>query len=216
MLLLALSYSQNSALQFPGYRLKVKGKKSLLPRNGGEKNYVRCSPPVLVSTAQDSFLKLEYLCKKPHFLATCLFGIPFIFLGTAAGNAIIFAENVIRASDKDPTNNEVRGVAIAVITFSCLIHVFWRRGGLYLNNLFGLVKVALLLMLFIVGILSAAGAIKNNGKSSESVAEESFDPEKSFKDRAVGSYGYTVAFLAIIFAYGGFNQANYVGSSDLS
>ena len=40
--------------------------------------------------------------------------------------------------------------------------------------------------------------------------KEIFDPNASSKDRAVESYGYTEAFLATIFAYGDFNQANYV------
>lgn len=88
----------------------------------------------------------------------------------------------------------------------------WRRGGLYLNNFFGLVKIAILLMLFIVGVASAAGAIRADGKGSEAVAKANFNPETSFKDRAAGSNGYAEAFLAIIFAYGGFNQANYVSA----
>lgn len=192
-------------------RMQVEGQheKESVPRNGGEKNYVRESP-LLVFLTSNSFLKLEYLCPKPYFLATCLYGIPFILLGNTAGNAIVFAENAIRASEREPTNVEVRGVAIAVITFACLIHAVWRRGGVYLNNLFGLVKVAILLTLFFVGVASAAGAIKSSTASSASVAKENFDPATAFKDRAVGSFEYTEAFLSVLFAYDGFNQANYV------
>jgi hypothetical protein len=73
-----------------------------------------------------------------------------------------------------------------------------------------LVKTALLLMLFIVGVASATGTIKSDTKNGESAGKDNFDTGKSLKDRAQGAYGYAEAFLAIIFAYGGFNQANYV------
>ena len=158
-------------------------------------------------------MKLEYLCPKPTFLATCLYGIPFIILGNTAGNAIVFAENALLAAERTPTNAETRGIAIAAITFACLIHAVWRRGGLYLNNVFGLMKAALLLMLFIVGVVSAAGGIKRSGGGAAAggnVPQENFDVKTSFQNRAGSAYGCTEAFLGIIFTYGGFNQANYV------
>lgn len=71
-------------------------------------------------------------------------------------------------------------------------------------------------MLFIVGVVSTAGAAKSDEVvDAGAVAKENFDPNKSFADHAVSSYGYTEAFLGIIFAYGGFNQANYVSISIL-
>jgi amino acid transporter len=166
---------------------------------------------------QNPLPKLEYLCPNPTFLATCLYGIPFIILGNTAGNAIVFAENALLAAQHKPTNAETRGIAIAAITFACLIHAVWRRGGLYLNNLFGVMKAALLLLLFIVGVVSAAGGIKRSGSNdgegaaaAANVPQENFDAKTSFQDRAGSAYGYTEAFLGIIFTYGGFNQANYV------
>lgn len=203
-------------------RMQVEGQceKESVQRNGGEKNsYVRDDPSplatqnLLLGENQLHLQSWNISSKNPSFLATCLYGIPFIVLGNTAGNAIVFAENAIRASRGEPTDAEVRGIATAVMTFACLIHAVWRRGGLHLNNFFGLVKAALLLMLFIVGVASAAATIKSDvpGSGSGSVAKENFDPKESFKDRAAGSYGYTEALLAIIFASGGFNQANYVG-----
>ena len=100
-------------------------------------------------------MKLEYLCKNPTFLATCLYGIPFIVLGNKAGNAIVFAENVLRASNREPS--------IAVVTFACLIHAICRKGGLHLNNIFSLFKAALLLILFIVGVATAKATLKAQG-----------------------------------------------------
>ncbi|KIW96185.1 uncharacterized protein Z519_03252 [Cladophialophora bantiana CBS 173.52] len=162
--------------------------KESVPRNGGEKNY------------------LEYMVKRPLYLATCIYGIPFIFLGTAAGNAIVFAENIMQAAGKEAMNASVRGIAVSVITFACLLHAISRTGGVWLNNFFGAVKFVMLLVLFILGVVYAAGGF---GGSDETAAKN-LNVHKSFAGAATSSYGYAEAFLAIIFAIGGFNQANYV------
>ena len=51
----------------------------------------------------------------------------------------------------------VRGIAVAVATFSCLIHGVWRQGGIYLNNILAGMKICILLMIFILGLLAHAG-----------------------------------------------------------
>jgi amino acid transporter len=118
---------------------------------------------------------------------------------------------------KVPTNGEVRAVAIGVATFACLVHAVWRKGGIYLNNAFGFVKIAMLIMLFVVGIASAAGAFKGNQfEKPAEVVKENFGVHKAFSGASTDSYGYAEAFLAIIFAFGGFNQANYVSAFVLS
>ncbi|OAP58286.1 hypothetical protein AYL99_07376 [Fonsecaea erecta] len=162
--------------------------KQSVPRNGGEKNY------------------LEYMVKRPLYLATCIYGIPFICLGTAAGNAIIFAENIMLASGKEAMNGSVRGIAIGVVTFACLLHAISRTGGVWLNNFFGTVKFLMLLVLFVLGVVYAGGGLGGNDET----AADNLSVHHSFAGAATSSYGYAEAFLGIIFAIGGFNQANYV------
>jgi len=153
------------------------------------------------------------MCKWPRYLATCVYGIPFICLGNVSGNCILFAESIIEACGKVPTNGATRALAIGVATFACLVHAVWRRGGIYLNNAFGFVKIAMLIMLFVVGIASAAGAFKGNQfEKPAEVAKENFDVHNAFSGASTESYGYAEAFLAILFAFGGFNQANYVSA----
>jgi amino acid transporter len=157
------------------------------------------------------------MCKRPRYLATCVYGIPFICLGNVSGNCILFAESIIEACGKVPTNITTRALAIGVATFACLVHAVWRKGGIYLNNAFGFVKIAMLVMLFVVGIASAAGAFKGNQfEKPAEVAKENFNVHKAFSGASAESYGYAEAFLAIIFAFGGFNQANYVSAFVLS
>jgi amino acid transporter len=162
--------------------------KESVPRSGGEKNY------------------LEYLLKRPKYLATCLYGVAFILLGNMAGNGVSFAEHFLLACGVDATNGTVRGMAIGVVTFACLIHGLSRKAGIVVNNTFGIIKVLMLLMVFIVGMLSAAGVF------ALKPAKQNLSTSQTFRDASTDSYGYSAAFLAIIFAFGGFNQANYVWS----
>lgn len=147
------------------------------------------------------------MLKSPDFLATCLYGIPFIVLGTAVGNALVFAISIFRAAGVDhPNDYAVRGLAIGVITFCCMMHGLWRKGGLYLNNFFGIIKLAILVGIFVLGVAYAAGEFGG----SNQISSQNLSVHNSAKDPLNSAYGYAEAFLAVLFAYGGFNQATYV------
>jgi amino acid transporter len=69
------------------------------------------------------------------------------------------------------------------------------------------VKAAMLLMLIIVGVISFAGGL--SVKTMET-AKENYGGHGNFDSTSKSSYGYAASFLSVIFAFGGFNQANYV------
>ena len=102
-------------------------------------------------------------------------------------------------------NFTVRGIAIAVATFACLIHGFWRKGGIYLSNIFGLIKMTMLLVIIVTGFISYSGVFER-----PAVASQNFNIHNAFSNPQQDPYGFAESFLAILFAYGGFNQANYV------
>jgi len=153
--------------------------------------------------------KLKYMYQRPLYFAICIFGISFILLGNVATNSMAFGMSVLDAAGKSESDFEnydevVRGIAIACIAFSCLIHGVWRQGGLYLNNLLAFIKIAILVLIFIIGLLAYGGVF---GK-----VEGALSTKGAFnKDRRAGdAYGYAEAFLSVIYAFSGFNQANYV------
>lgn len=175
-------------------RLEIEGAaKDSVPRNGGEKNY------------------LEYMIKSPKRLATCLYGIPFIILGTPAGNALICAECLLRASGTTTSAGAVRGVAIGIASFACLLHATSRTGGIYLFNIFGIIKIGMLLAMFGLGAAFAGGAFGG----STAVVSENLSIHNSTASALGSAYGYAEAFLAVLFAFGGFNQATYVSGPTL-
>src|SRR5690606_6526874 len=110
-------------------RYKVNTVWRTVPRSGGEKNY------------------LEYMFHRPRFLATCLYGTVFIFLGNTAGNAFTTAQYVLQiiapkfGADEKHAEWVLKGVAVGVITLACLLHGAWRAGGIYVNNVLAMVKL---------------------------------------------------------------------------
>jgi L-asparagine transporter-like permease len=125
-----------------------------------------------------------------------------------AGNAIVFGQNImIACGSAEPTNGPVRAIAVGVATFACTLHIVSRWVGIALNNFFGSVKAAMLLMLIIVGIISFAGGLSVKTKET---AKQNYGAYGNFDSASKSSYGYAASFLSVIFAYGGFNQANYV------
>lgn len=76
---------------------------------------------------------------------------------------------------------------------------------MYLNNILALLKIAILTMIFIIGLLAYGGVFKNFKRENGAL-----QISNSFSSSSADAYGYAEGFLAILFAFGGFNQANYV------
>ncbi|KFZ15936.1 hypothetical protein V502_05328 [Pseudogymnoascus sp. VKM F-4520 (FW-2644)] len=173
-------------LTIPIYR--IGGIEVSVPRSGGELNY------------------LKHIFRKPAFFTTCVFGIAFILLGHVAMNAIAFATSVLEASgqiDHPHSEAAIRGIAISTAFAACFIHGVWRQGGIILNNLLATVKIAILVFMFILGMLATRDDIFPPVSASQF-------PVPTSRESSASAYTYAEAFLAIIFAFGGFNQANYV------
>jgi L-asparagine transporter-like permease len=125
-----------------------------------------------------------------------------------AGNCLVFGIRVLEAANAPVTNSAVRGLAVAAATVACLIHSFSRRGGIWLGNVFALIKVLMLLLIIVTGICAWAGAFH-----TQTYAVDNMSLDHAFANSSNDSYGYTQAFLAVIFAWDGYDQPNYVSRS---
>jgi amino acid transporter len=134
-----------------------------------------------------------------------MFASAYIVLGNMAGNCLVFGVRTLEAANVEITNSAVRGIAIGAATAACLIHAISRRGGIWLGNFLALIKVLMLLLVVIAGICSWAGAF-----DTPNYAVENMSINNSFSDPASDPYGYSKAFIAVIFAWTGFDQPNYV------
>lgn len=199
-------------LTTPRYRFG--NRKISVPRNGGELHYVGAPlNRILYRPLKLTVKQLKDIFKRPAFLSTCVFGVIFVLLGTSAMNALSFGIRVQEAAGHPTADNFTsRSIAIAAITFAVILHGIWRQAGLFLNNTFAMIKILMLLLIIITGFCSWGGAFHAQaaGEENPGVAASNFNVHNSFKDTARDSHGFAESFLAVLFAYGGFNQANYV------
>jgi amino acid permease len=127
-----------------------------------------------------------------------------------AGNCLVFGIRSIEAAGHDSTKypGSVRGIAVGAATFACLIHIFSRRGGIWLGNVFAVIKVLMLTMMVIIGFCAWGGAFKTKNYATQNMAAQN-----AFKAPATEPYGYVQAFLSVVFAWSGFDQPTYVCAS---
>ncbi len=113
-----------------------------IPRNGGEKNY------------------LEYVFRKPKFAATGFYAGYVVLLGWAGSNSVIFGEYILHAAEVEVNRWNQRGVGLACITTAFLIHGCAVKWGLRLQNLIGVIKLIIVLLIVVSGWAALGGALK--------------------------------------------------------
>ncbi|KAK4187641.1 high-affinity methionine permease [Podospora australis] len=165
-----------------------------VPRSGGEKNYLE-------------FIYKSTITDRPRYLVKCMYGVAFVLLGNLTGNAIALGIYVMNAAgQKDPAKGPVTAIAIAALTAVVLLHIITRRGSIIINNCFAFLKVAILLVIFIIGMIKAGGNQLNGAPK----ATYNFDSDKSFSTARHDLSSYTNSLLYIVYAYSGFEQPFYV------
>lgn len=153
-----------------------------IPRNGGEKNY------------------LEYVYRKPKFLATGLYTGYVVLLGWAGSNSVVFGEYILHAANIEVNRWNQRGVGLACITTAFLIHGLALKWGLRLQNLLGVIKLGIILLIVISGWAALGGALK---------IDKPHNFDNAFKGTTGSAYGVVTALYNVIWSYIGYSNANY-------
>jgi amino acid transporter len=185
-------------------RHAIDGKKEPVVRNGGDLNYVSHAFPNL------SFAdvhKVHYLIKRPRFLVLSCYAVNYIFLASSAANALSFGDDIVGGEGADRgalRDAAARGLAILAVTLPCFLHAFTRRGGILINNIFVVFKIAILCVFPVMAICVLAGVVDSNHAAQNLSSQNSFANARSDVD------SYTQGILAVMYAYSGYNQANYV------
>ncbi|PTD12120.1 hypothetical protein HYE67_009975 [Fusarium culmorum] len=161
-----------------------------IPRSGGEKNY------------------LERVYRHPKYLATCVLASQMILLGFSSGNSLAFGRYILYASGKEtPDGWEARGIAVACVTFSVLLHSTLPKWGIRLFNVLGVFKVVILLFIVFSGFAALAGHRRVPDPHN---FDNAFRIEDGDGYGGGGAYAYSNALLNIIYSYKGWENANYV------
>ncbi|OJI98078.1 hypothetical protein ASPVEDRAFT_37503 [Aspergillus versicolor CBS 583.65] len=153
-----------------------------IPKNGGEKNY------------------LEYVYKKPKFLATAMFAAYAVLLGWAASNSVVFGQYILNAADVEVDRWNQRGIGLACVTAAFLIHGFALNWGLRLQNLLGVVKLVIIVFIVVTGWVALAGHTK---------VETPHNFTNAFEGTTGSGYGVVMALYNVIWSFIGYSNANY-------
>ncbi|KAJ7362306.1 APC amino acid permease [Mycena albidolilacea] len=162
-----------------------------LPRSGGEKNY------------------LEFMYRRPKFMATCTYGVYTLIAGSSAPNGLVFGEYTIHALALPPTPFNIRLTAFLVLTFSLLMVGVFGKWGVRLLNTLGTFKFGILAGIATLGFLSLLGV------PGFMVGEEYEQPANFASWGAVwqGSRGdpnsLVTALYNVIWSFIGYSNANY-------
>ncbi|TXT11271.1 hypothetical protein VHUM_02022 [Vanrija humicola] len=154
-----------------------------IPKNGGEKNY------------------LEYLIRKPKYLITCVYAANGVLLGWASGNSIVFGEYILRAANQqNPGQWTRRLVGFACITFVFLLHGTRLRWGLWLQNVLGVFKFIILLIVIIGGFVALGGHLK---------VEKPNNFAHPWEGTTASASSFCLSLYNVIWSYVGFSNVNY-------
>ncbi|KAL4885502.1 amino acid/polyamine transporter I [Aspergillus karnatakaensis] len=154
-----------------------------IPRNGGEKNY------------------LEYVYKRPRFLATAMYAAYAFLLGWAASNSVVFGQYILNAAQVEVDRWNQRGIGLACITVAFLIHGFALKWGLRLQNFLGIVKLIVVVFIIVSGWVALGGHLKIEKPNNFSNAFDGVD--------TVTGYGVVNALYNVIWSFIGYSNANY-------
>lgn len=172
-----------------------------VPRNGGEKNY------------------LEHVYKSPKLRTTCMYGVIYVILGNLSGNAVALGIYVMEAAGVEGHDSAIRGLAVASLTFACLLHAAWRRGGIVLNNMLAFLKVSVLLAIIVIGFAASAGASFGHGpvhgqtmNPTTHKTTSNFNTHSSFANARSDTASYASSILFVVYTYSGYEQPFYVSN----
>ncbi|KAL2841271.1 amino acid/polyamine transporter I [Aspergillus pseudoustus] len=154
-----------------------------IPRNGGEKNY------------------LEYVYKKPKFLATAMYAAYAFLLGWAASNSVVFGQYILNAAEVEVDRWNQRGIGLACITAAFLIHAFALKWGLRLQNFLGVIKLLVILIIIVSGWVALGGHTK--------LDETPHNFRNAFDGTTGSGYGIVMSLYNVIWSFIGYSNANY-------
>lgn len=108
----------------------------MLPRSGGDKVY------------------LEFVYRRPRFLASTMIAVYAVLLGFTASNCVVFSRYVLFALGWEENGGALlkKGVAVALLSGITVLHVVFPRAGVRLQDGMGWAKIALVVFMILSGM----------------------------------------------------------------
>ncbi|KAI5781499.1 amino acid permease-domain-containing protein [Geopyxis carbonaria] len=155
---------------------------------------------------------VEECYPRPKYLAVIVIGLLFVLLTHFAGNCVAFAKLVLQAfepGDPNPDYRLQKFIALCLLTAVCLLHTFSRKWGVAVNNMLAIYKVTLVTFIILVGFAAMAGG-RGKGVTTGDPKYGLVNFENAMETRTMSMLEYSTAILGVLWAYTGWENANYV------
>ncbi|KAH8115936.1 amino acid transporter [Phellopilus nigrolimitatus] len=157
-----------------------------LPRSGGEKNY------------------LEFIFRRPKFLASCVYAIIAVLIGWAAAGAVVFGEYVVHALAIPVTPTNTRLVGALALTAAFLLHSTHLKWGLRLQNALGFFILLVMVFIVLMGVLVLAlPGLAPVGRT------DNLEWSKMWAGTRFEANAFVTALYSVSWSFVGYSNANY-------
>ena len=159
----------------------------MLPRSGGMKVY------------------LEFMYRRPRFLASTLVAVQAVVLGFTASNCIVFGEYILVALNMEVTAFAQRTLAVGLLTAITIVHGCFLKTGIWIQNALAWVKIGLMASMALLGVvtlfLPRSSSSKNAGQLSLA---------RLFEDSNWDIVALSTAILKVSYSFAGYDNVNNV------
>lgn len=163
----------------------------MLPRSGGDKVY------------------LEFIYRRPRFLASTLVAVNAVLLGFTASNCVVFSEYVLFAFGMDQPSDLLRkGLAVGLLTAITVVHGCTPKIGVAVQNVLGWFKVGLVVFMVFAGLFVV---IFNPGQSdTRNGRGDLLNWDELWKDSDWSWGTIATSLFKVFYSYAGLSNMNNV------
>ncbi|KAH8712091.1 amino acid permease-domain-containing protein [Phaeosphaeriaceae sp. PMI808] len=161
----------------------------MLPRSGGDKVY------------------LEFVYRRPRFLASTLIAAHAVLLGFTASNCVVFAQYTLYAFDVEATDFLHKLLAVGLLTIVTIVHGCFMKTGIRIQNFLGWMKVGLIFVmvfssLFVVVFRRGVDGVRSHFPNGQDL----------WKDTNWNWSVISTSLFKVFYSFAGLNNVNNTAS----
>ncbi|KAI1633051.1 amino acid permease-domain-containing protein [Biscogniauxia mediterranea] len=143
---------------------------------------------------------LEQAFPRPKHFFPITFAVYSVVLSFSSSNAVVMSNYLWSLSDTDPTDWQVKGVAIASYTLASICVIAHNKYSLWAVNFIGIIKILTLVFISITGFVVLGGHVSR-------IPDPGANFRNAFEGTTTNGNDLSVAIVNIIFAYSGYQNA---------
>ena len=159
----------------------------MLPRSGGMKVY------------------LEFMYRRPRFLASTSVAVQAVVLGFTASNCIVFGEYLLVALDMEVTAFAQRTLAVCLLTAVTIVHGCFLKAGIWIQNALAWVKIGLMTSMALLGLATLCLPQSLSSKNTEQLSVA-----RLFEGSNWNLVALSTAIFKVSYSFAGYDNVNNV------